>query len=530
MNMFNVLEDRIIRFKRVDGSVNKGSLSEVYAALMRDGVLAFPALRPHQRHAWHAFLVQLGVMAMHRAGLSEPYNDAARWQRIIHALTPGYADGEPWHLAVEDITIPAFMQPPASSEDRIADYKNTVATPDELDMLVTSKNHDLKASVASSGDIDDWIFALISLQTSEGFLGAGNYGISRMNGGLGCRPAFSITPSISPGVHVRRDIVALMEHREDLLNDHDPFLTDDGMDLLWLKPWDGTKPEALSGRLDPFYIEICRRIRLCSIRNGRMHAIRATSKAARINSKSLRGITGDPWTPINRKDTKSLTLSGAGFTYRRTAEYLSTEWNQPVLLKTTALEDSEPRPMMLVARGMVRGRGKTEGYHERIIPLKEKVIHAFGRTGGIEELGDISRERIDDVRKVQRFLRHAVSVFAAGGATDGIGDEHRERANAWANKHDEIVDRDFFDGLQDEFERDGADERRQVRNEWRLRVIGDARDLLHQSEDALPCPSIQRYHARVRADSVFEGRIRSSNGFPELYPREEETGDQHSDV
>ena len=528
--MFNVLEDQVIRFKRIDGSVNKGSLPEVYASLMHDGVLAFPALRPHQRHAWHAFLVQLGTMAMHRAGLSEPPEDATEWRPAIRALTPDFPDDEPWQLVVDDITKPAFMQPPASSEDKIADFKNTVGTPDALDMLVTSKNHDLKASVASSGEIDDWTFALISLQTSEGFLGAGNYGISRMNGGLGCRPAFSITPSTSPGVHMRRDIAALMERREELLNDYDPFLIDDGTDLLWLKPWDGTKPEALSGSLDPFYIEICRRIRLCSSPNDGMHAIRATSKAARINSNSLRGITGDPWTPINRKDNKSLTLSGAGFAYRRTAEYLSIEWKRPVLLMPTALEDREPGPMMLVARGMVRGQGKTEGYHERIIPLKEKVLRAFGRTEGIEELGNISRERIDDVRKVQRFLRHAVSVFAAGGATDRIGDEHRDRANAWANRHDEIVDRDFFDDLQDEFDRDDSDERRQVRNEWRLRVIGDARDLLHQAEDALPCPSIQRYHARVRADSVFEGRIRSSDGFPELYPRKEETGDQHIGV
>ena len=527
--MFNVLEDRVIRFKQVDGSVSQGSLPEVYASLMRDRVLAFPALRPHQRHAWHAFLVQLGAMAMHHAGLSAPCNDASGWRRIIHALTPGFLECEPWHLVAEDITDPAFMQPPASSKDRSADYKNTVTTPDELDMLVTSKNHDLKASVASSGDVDDWIFALISLQTSAGVLGSGNYGISRMNSGFSSRPAFSITPSISPGAHVRRDIVALIEYRDDLLNEYDPFLTADGMNLLWLKPWDGTKPEALSGRLDPFYIEICRRIRLRLDHNGQMYAIRATSKAARINSKSLNGIAGDPWTPISMKDSKSLTLSGAGFNYRRTAELLSPEWKQPVLLKPTALEESEPRTMMLVARGIVRGQGKTEGYHERIVPLKEKVVHAFGRRGGIEDLGDISRERIEDVRKVQRFLRHAVSVFAAGGATNGIGDEHRERANAWANKHDEIVDRDFFDCLQDEFERDDAERRRQVRNEWRLRMIGDARELLHQSEDALPCPSIQRYHARVRAESVFEGRVRSRDGFPELYPREEETGDQPND-
>ena len=87
------------------------------------------------------------------------------------------------------------MQPPASSADKLGEYKNTVGTPDELDMLVTSKNHDVKSAVAESASANDWIFALISLQTSEGFSGAGNYGISRMNGGLGCRPAFSISPS-----------------------------------------------------------------------------------------------------------------------------------------------------------------------------------------------------------------------------------------------------------------------------------------------------------------------------------------------
>ena len=37
----------------------EASLPEVYAALMADIVESFPAIRPHQRHAWHAFLVQL---------------------------------------------------------------------------------------------------------------------------------------------------------------------------------------------------------------------------------------------------------------------------------------------------------------------------------------------------------------------------------------------------------------------------------------------------------------------------------------
>ena len=172
----------------------EASLPTVYAALMIDRVEAFPALRPHQRHAWHAFLVQLGAMAMHWAGVSEPPTDAEGWKELIRGLTRDYPGDEPWQLVVEDITRPAFMQSPASSQDKEKEYKSVVATPDELDMLVTSKNHDLKSAVASQAGLDDWIFALVTLQTMEGFGGAGNYGISRMNGGLGSRPAFSLAP------------------------------------------------------------------------------------------------------------------------------------------------------------------------------------------------------------------------------------------------------------------------------------------------------------------------------------------------
>ena len=186
--MLNILTEPIIRFDRSDGNRTDATLSEVYAALMANTVVAFPSLRPHQRHAWHAFLVQLGAMAMHRAGVDTPPESAEGWAKLIRGLTPDHPDDEPWQLVVEDITKPAFMQPPARSSEREKDYQNEVATPDELDILVTSKNHDLKSSVASQAGVDDWLFALVTLQTMEGFGGAGNYGVSRMNGGLGNRP------------------------------------------------------------------------------------------------------------------------------------------------------------------------------------------------------------------------------------------------------------------------------------------------------------------------------------------------------
>ena len=215
--MFNIISEAVIRMHTRTGSQEISSLPGVYAALMQDEVEAFPSLRPHQRHAWHAFLVQLGAMAIHRAGVGELPADSAQWADLIRGLTLDYPEDEPWQLVVDDITKSAFMQPPARSKERETDYKSTVATPDELDMLVTSKNHDLKSVMATRASADDWIFALITLQTMEGFGGAGNYGISRMNGGLGSRPAFTLAPSEGPGAHARRDITALLEYRPILL-------------------------------------------------------------------------------------------------------------------------------------------------------------------------------------------------------------------------------------------------------------------------------------------------------------------------
>ena len=85
--MFNILTDSMIRYKRDDGKIVKASLPQIYAALMANIIAAFPALRPHQRHAGHAFLVQLGAIAMHNAGMEKPPTDADEWLRIIRALT-----------------------------------------------------------------------------------------------------------------------------------------------------------------------------------------------------------------------------------------------------------------------------------------------------------------------------------------------------------------------------------------------------------------------------------------------------------
>ena len=515
--MLNILTEPLIDMTTAEGTL-PASLPEVYAALMADEVEAFPALRPHQRHAWHAFLVQLGAMAMHRAGVTEPPEDAATWAELIRGLTPEFPDDEPWQLVVDDITKPAFMQPPASSSDVEKDYKTVVATPDALDMLITSKNHDLKATTAIQGSAEDWIFALVDLQTMEGFGGAGNYGISRMNGGLGSRPAFSLAPLGGPGAHARRDILALLSN----------YPTSAGAkNLLWLLPWDGTGPERLlPNELAPLYIEVCRRVRLRADGDGQIYAIRTSSKAARVEGKDAKGRTGDPWTPHNpSRDGLPLTLAAGGFNYKRMKEYLM-NWRQPDLLKPTSAERSSSETMQLVARAMVRGQGKTEGYHERIVPIRTKTRNAMLRRTGrdsMEDLGGLAEKRIERISAVQRILSHAIQVFAARGDSDNVSPEHRRLAAPWLNRLDEIIDDRFFDDLQDEFEAGDDATRERVHNDWlRDFVVPQARGILRDATDSLPCPAIHRYRARENATGLFEGRLSGNSGLPFLFDHAEE--------
>ena len=522
--MINILNEPVIRMDKSSGARVEASLPEVFAALMADEVDSFPALRPHQRHAWHAFLVQLGAMAMHHAKHTKPPMDGNKWYHLTRRLTSAYPDDEPWQLVVDDITKPAFMQPPASSADKEKEYKNLVATPDAMDMLVVSKNHDLKAAVGVHARVDDWIFALVTLQTMEGYGGARNYGISRMPSGYGNRPAFSITPYLRPGGHIRRDIEALLQHRSAILDEY--LVIDGGIGLVWVETWDGTKAEALLiNQMEPFYIEICRRVRLRQA-TGVLEAVRANSLSRRIID--IKGLTGDPWAPVgkaaNHRDTPPAFLGPRKFGYERIVDGLfSADWEPPPLLSLTTHDRNAEGTMQLVARGMVRGEGGTAGYHERGIPLRPKTARVFGRGGNKEYIGDIARQRIEQIGIVKNILRRAIARFLARGESGDMTAEQRFLANLWLDKLDEIVDAEFFEHLQAESDLDDGDDRKRVRKKW-LRngtdgVVDHAARILLAAEDALPCPSIHRYKAIVEADSVFWGRLRGPNGLPELFDR-----------
>src|SRR5690606_28368659 len=260
--MFNLLAQPIISA----APLGPLTLPGVLAALARDEVDDFPALRAHQGMFWHMFLVQLAALALHGAGETESPGDEETWRRLLRGMTKEFPDDEPWCLVVEDWSKPAFMQ--AAVPDGVG-LENPVPAPDALDLLITSKNHDLKQAVARRARPEDWLFALVRLQTGEGYGGAGNHGIARMNGASSSRPMPALAPlsgtgrrkmTPRPGAWFRRDIRVLLDKQdEELEKTAIDYPLSGGIGLTWLPPW----PEGSQLRtrdLDIWFIEVCRRV------------------------------------------------------------------------------------------------------------------------------------------------------------------------------------------------------------------------------------------------------------------------------
>jgi CRISPR system Cascade subunit CasA len=506
--MHNLLTDPLIRIRLPDGGRMRASLPEVLALLSRDSIAEFIALRRHQRHAWHALMVQLGAIALHAAGRDAIPEEAEDWRSLLRALTPGFADDAPWHLVGEPAE-PAFLQAPVPGGD-LSGFK-ALHSPDAIDVLVTAKNHDLKVSRAVDAEPDDWLYALTSLQTMQGVMGAGNYGVSRMNGGYGSRPCVALRVGETPGRCFRRDLRVLTRRRDAVL-ERVPFLkAEGGLALVYLRPWNG-EDQVAPDELDPYYIEICRRIRL--VESGGIQGLTRGSKAARIAAKDLKGNTGDPWAPVAIAEGKVLSITASGFDYRLMQRLLFEGTYQPSILGEVQADDPEDG-LVIFAAALARGQGKTEGYHERIVPITRRVRRLLAARE-IDVLARIGSERVAQAGVLERnVLRPALFRLAQDGRKEiDYQDTNTERIAArWVAELDRLVDQTFFPDLWAEAEAPEA-ERPTVRRLWLSGLARAAVALLDEAAGAISMATVQRYRARTRARATFYGALHAR--FPDL--------------
>lgn len=522
---FCLLTEPIIRYRRAsDGKTVCANLPELFVALAADEVRDYPALRPHQRHPWHAFLVQLAAIALHKANRTAALETTQEWRDALLALTPDDPDGAAWCL-VSPPNRPALLQA-AVVGGSISDWKSESFAADEIDMLVTSKNHDLKGSRARRSQPEDWLFALLSLQTQEGFLGAGNYGISRMNGGFASKPGVGVAAVGFPGARWMRDIAALLRKRDRTVDTHG-LQGDDGLALVWLVPWDGLDSLSFS-KLDPFYIEICRRIRLRRV-DGEIMSVGIGSKAARIAAKELNGLTGDAWTPIDVEGGKALTITTNGFTYKLVSELMfGGKYQAPVAQHFD--HSTNGGSLVFVTQGVTRGKGKTEGYHERRVPVSPKV-RGLLMTNQKAHLERIAGQRISAIGEARKLLWLALAVLFANGASGDSSEGNKAKASKFSAPFEEAEDARFFVDLNEEIE--AADPSEQ-RLQWLLGLVERAEAILKVAFDAGPRSGVQKYRAQSAALSRFHGGLRSDKfPIPDLVnyyrkkttKRQEETSD-----
>ena len=506
----NILVDPILTLS----GGTKVSLAGLFAAMARGEARGFPALRPHQRPAWHMFLVQLGALALRAAGRADPPRDEGAWTALLRGLTPKHGDDSPWRLVAEDRRAPAFLQPPAPDGLKWSE----APTPDALDMLITSRNHDLKQAVARSAAPEDWVYALVSLQTCEGYGGRGNNGIARMNGGSSSRPLLGLAParagdvSIDPSAWWRRDLGRLLAARA--AGELSGLGTPGGPALLWLLDWPEGKSLDLRD-LDPWFIEVCRRVRLAETPDGGLVARRANSTKARIDAKAFNGATGDPWAPVEKTAGKSLTLSGGDFDYKRLCDLMfSGNWERPLLAD---LGQGESGDMLLVAEAFSRGNSKTEGFKSRIVPAPEKAARLFAS----EPMAKLAEAQIAEIAGFDKALAYALALTAAGGDRDAVGKKHYERAGPARRRFDRAADRLFFPSLWRRAEADGTspDAEDEAKRAFLVDLLAASEGELETALPAVPCAAMSRPRAEARARRAFRGRVWNSH--PELFQREE---------
>lgn len=504
----NLLHEPVFRVRTAGEAVDECSLAEVLGRLGNEEPLEFMGLQAHQSPAWHAFLCQLGAIALHAAKRSEVRDLTAEdWRRMLLSLTDGAS--EPWCLFVADLAKPAFMQPPVP-EGALSAWKNETEQPDFIDLLVTSKNHDIKSRRADCPRPEHWVFALISKQTTDGYPGKTYYGVARINGAYGNRPCIAAASSERNDARFIRDTRLLLDLRDDIASRFS-FSHSGGHTLLWTVPWDGGTSLPL-GECDPLFIEICRRIRL-NLRDSRFFAAFIGSKMQRVQASAAYGNIGDPWTPIRRAN--GWALSAKNLDYPLLQDVLFGQNFEPSVASEIRAEDGESP--VFVARVLARGQGKTEGYYERAIPCPPKARRIFGTAGGRSSLGSVARQRVELVATIRNGVLKPALLCLFQGAPEKLDFDDR-RPDSFVRRLENRVDREFFTALFDDVDQDPGEAMRA----WVDRVLGFAREILDDAIRSAPYPSMRRYKAIAAAEAVFHGAARKK--FPDNFARPENGG------
>jgi CRISPR system Cascade subunit CasA len=161
--------------------------------------------------------------------------------------------------------------------------------------------------------------------------------------------------------------------------------------------------------------------------------------------------------------------------------------------------------LLFIAQGMTRGQGKTEGYHERRVPISAKM-RGLLQTNQRESLAQLSAQRIVIIGEVRSFLWLALAVLFSNGKSGDSSDGTIAKASRFSAPFENGEDSRFFDDIDKEIE---ATDPEAIRLHWMLNLVDRAKTILKMAFDAGPRNSIQKYRAQSAALSRFDSGLRS---------------------
>lgn len=508
----SLLDEGVFRVTAADGAVTRLSLPQVLARLAAGDDLVFTALRPHQRAAWHAFLVQLADLALEADDEPQIPLTAAAWAARLRTLTPDHPDDGPWCLINTDWQQPAFLQAPCSA-GRVDDFKRTADAAQDIDVLVTARHHDEKTGKLPlhADALDALVYALVLLQGWSPFLGAGNYQTMRMNGGFSSRPQFRLAFQRGTGAEFLRDLTALLDARNDIdqgfLDQHPDADLPALHRLLWLPLWDdGSLPLA---SVHPLCLEVCRRVRLVR-EDGRLLLRRASSNAMRVAAKEQRGVVMDPWVPVVRGDEpKALTAQAHSLGYRSLQAMLfdRTRFDMPLLAEPSEAERRVNQPGTWIAQVLVSGDGGTDGLLVRELRVPPPVL--MRRATAHAALAQRSQQFVNLAGlAIGKVLRSALLQFVDGGdEVDWKNRDFTRVVEPWVDRYEQAIDEVFFEQLFDTVATH-PDNDLQAQRQWVAWLADAARAHLTAAAQSLPTRDGARLFARARAERLLELSLR----------------------
>jgi CRISPR system Cascade subunit CasA len=306
----------------------------------------------------------------------------------------------------------------------------------------------------------------------------------------------------------KRDALALLATRNTLLQQPYPY-SQNGKVLLWIYPWDGTGTLALSS-LDPFFIEIARRVRLRVNAEG-IQAYTSGSAAHFIAADQLAGNLGDAWIPITQRTNGALTVPESGLTSELLRNLIFGEGYTQAAMQHA---DSSAAGGWFSASVLVRGQGKTDGFHSATIriPARPRVA-LFGGGAAHDRLALLSKRGLDTAAVVRKALRNAMFLLMEGGpekinydadqVAKWVDNEEKPFALNWNPR--------YFDWLWSTVEIPNDD---QALRPWFDELRRLAQETLDRAAEQAPQRHGRSYRAKTSAQGMFFGSLKKN--FPQF--------------